>query len=78
VHRVKGSQIINPHTVLVITIDASPTLPNDFIRLFIVSAKAAAVGLTKDRAEPSIRAEGCCLEPAPQIRVLALKGDHWC
>ena len=49
VRRVKEVKIIDPLTVQVITDGASPTLPNDFIRLFIVSAKAAA-GLTKDNA----------------------------
>ena len=49
VRRVKEVKVINPLTVQVITDGASPTLPNDFIRLFIVSAKAAA-GLTKDNA----------------------------
>ena len=49
VRRVKETKIIDPHTVQVITDGAAPTLPNDFIRLFIVSAKAAA-GLTKDSA----------------------------
>ena len=49
VRRVKETKIIDPLTVHVITEGAAPTLPNDFIRLFIVSAKAAA-GLTKDTA----------------------------
>ncbi len=49
VRRVKETKIIDPHTVQVITDGAAPTLPNDFIRLFIVSSKAAA-GLTKDSA----------------------------
>ncbi len=49
VRRVKETKIIDPHTVHVITDGAAPTLPNDFIRLFIVSSKAAA-GLTKDTA----------------------------
>lgn len=49
VRRVKETKIIDPHTVHVITDGAAPTLPNDFIRLFIVSSKAAA-GLTKESA----------------------------
>lgn len=36
VRRVKEVKIIDPLTVQVITDGASPTLPNDFIRLFIV------------------------------------------
>ncbi|HEY8564394.1 MAG TPA: ABC transporter substrate-binding protein [Beijerinckiaceae bacterium] len=49
VRRVKETKVINPHTVHIVTDGPSPTLPNDFIRLFIVSSKAAA-GLTKDNA----------------------------
>jgi peptide/nickel transport system substrate-binding protein len=49
VRRVKETKIIDPLTVHVITDGPAPTLPNDFIRLFIVSSKAAA-GLTKETA----------------------------
>lgn len=49
VRRVKDVKIVDPHTVHIATDGSSPTLPNDFIRLFIVSAKAAA-GLTKETA----------------------------
>ncbi|MET0652887.1 MAG: ABC transporter substrate-binding protein, partial [Hyphomicrobiaceae bacterium] len=49
VRRVKETKIVDPHTVHVITDGPAPNLPNDFIRLFIVSHKAAA-GLTKDTA----------------------------
>jgi peptide/nickel transport system substrate-binding protein len=49
VRRVKETKVVDPHTVHIVTDGPSPTLPNDFIRLFIVSSKAAA-GLTKDNA----------------------------
>ena len=49
VRRVKETKVIDPHTVHIVTDGAAPNLPNDFVRLFIVSAKAAA-GLTKDSA----------------------------
>ncbi|MSP89229.1 MAG: ABC transporter substrate-binding protein [Alphaproteobacteria bacterium] len=49
VRRVKDAKIVDPHTIHVITDGPAPTLPNDFIRLFIVSHKAAA-GLTKETA----------------------------
>ncbi len=49
VRRVKEVTIVDPHTVRIKTDGSSPTLPNDFIRLFIVSHKAAA-GLTKESA----------------------------
>jgi peptide/nickel transport system substrate-binding protein len=49
VRRVKGTKIVDPHTIHILTDGPAPSLPNDFIRLFIVSHKAAA-GLTKDTA----------------------------
>ena len=49
VRRVKETKIIDPLTVHIITDGPAPVLPNDFIRLFIVSSKAAA-GLTKESA----------------------------
>lgn len=49
IRRVKGVEIIDPHTIRIKTEGPAPTLPNDFIRLFIVSHKAAA-GLTRDTA----------------------------
>ena len=49
VRRVQSTKIIDPHTIHIITDGPAPSLPNDFIRLFIVSHKAAA-GLTKDTA----------------------------
>ena len=47
--RVKETKIVDPLTIHVITDGPAPNLPNDFIRLFIVSHKAAA-GLTKETA----------------------------
>ncbi|MCU4181430.1 ABC transporter substrate-binding protein [Bosea sp. BH3] len=49
VRRVKEVKIVDPLTVQVVTDGPAPNLPNDFIRLFVVSHKAAA-GLTKDSA----------------------------
>jgi peptide/nickel transport system substrate-binding protein len=49
VRRVKETKIVDPHTIHIITDGPAPVLPNDFIRLFIVSSKAAA-GLTKETA----------------------------
>ena len=49
VRRVKETKIIDSHTVHIVTDGPAPVLPNDFIRLFIVSSKAAA-GLTKESA----------------------------
>jgi peptide/nickel transport system substrate-binding protein len=49
VRRVKETKIIDAHTLHIVTDGPAPNLPNDFIRLFIVSSKAAA-GLTKETA----------------------------
>jgi peptide/nickel transport system substrate-binding protein len=49
VRRVQATHIVDPHTIHIMTDGPAPNLPNDFIRLFIVSHKAAA-GLTKDTA----------------------------
>jgi len=64
VRRVKEVKIINDHTVLVITDGAAPTLPNDFIRLFIVSAKAAA-GLTKESANEAFNSGKAAVGTGP-------------
>ena len=64
VRRVKDVKIIDPHTVLVITDGAAPTLPNDFIRLFIVSAKAAA-GLTKESANEAFNSGKAAVGTGP-------------
>ena len=47
VKRVKQIKIIDPYTIQILTDGPAPTLPNDFVRLFIVSHTAAA-GLTRD------------------------------
>jgi peptide/nickel transport system substrate-binding protein len=49
VRRVKDVQIPDPLTVRVVTDGPAPNLPNDFIRLFVVSHKAAA-GVNKENA----------------------------
>jgi peptide/nickel transport system substrate-binding protein len=49
VRRVKETKVVDPHTVHIVTDGPAPVLPNDFIRLFIVSSKAAN-GLTKETA----------------------------
>lgn len=64
VRRVKDVKIIDPHTVLVITEGAAPTLPNDFIRLFIVSSKAAA-GLTKETANEAFNSGKAAIGTGP-------------
>ena len=64
VRRVKETRIIDPYTIQVITDGAAPTLPNDFIRLFIVSSKAAA-GLTKDTANEAFNSGKAAIGTGP-------------
>jgi peptide/nickel transport system substrate-binding protein len=42
VRRVQDVRIVDPHTIRIVTDGPAPTLPNDFIRLFITSARATA------------------------------------
>lgn len=53
VRRVKEVEIVDPHTILIHTDGPAPSLPYDFVRLFIVSAKAAA-----DYSTPETAPEG--------------------
>lgn len=64
VRRVKETKIIDSHTLHVLTDGAAPTLPNDFIRLFIVSAKAAG-GLTKDNANEAFNSGKAAIGTGP-------------
>ena len=64
VRRVKEVKIIDPLTIQVITDGAAPTLPNDFIRLFIVSSKAAA-GLTKESANEAFNSGKAAIGTGP-------------
>ncbi len=64
VRRVKETKVIDPLTLHVITDGAAPTLPNDFIRLFIVSAKAAA-GLTKESANEAFNSGKAAVGTGP-------------
>lgn len=64
VRRVKETKIIDSHTVHVVTDGPAPTLPNDFIRLFIVSHKAAA-GLTKETANEAFNSGKAAVGTGP-------------
>jgi peptide/nickel transport system substrate-binding protein len=64
VRRVKETKIIDPHTVHVITDGPAPNLPNDFIRLFIVSAKATK-GLTKDTSNEAFNSGKAAIGTGP-------------
>lgn len=64
VRRVKETKIVDPHTVHIVTDGPAPTLPNDFIRLFVVSSKAAA-GLTKDNANEAFNTGRAAIGTGP-------------
>lgn len=64
VRRVKEVKIVDPLTVHIVTDGPAPNLPNDFIRLFIVSHKAAA-GLTKDSANEAFNTGKAAIGTGP-------------
>jgi peptide/nickel transport system substrate-binding protein len=64
IRRVQSTKIIDPHTIHIITDGPAPSLPNDFIRLFIVSHKAAA-GLTKDTANEAFNSGKAAIGTGP-------------
>ncbi len=75
VRRVKDTKIIDPLTVHIVTDGPAPVLPNDFIRLFIVSSKAAA-GLTKESANEAFNSGKAAAGTGPYKYVSwAPKGD---
>jgi peptide/nickel transport system substrate-binding protein len=75
VRRVKETKIIDDYTVHIITDGPAPVLPNDFIRLFIVSSKAAA-GLTKETANEAFNSGKAAAGTGPYKYVSwAPKGD---
>jgi len=65
IRRVKEVKIVDPYTVQVITDGAAPTLPNDFIRLFIVSAKAAKDFSTKETANEGFNSGKAAIGTGP-------------
>jgi len=64
VRRVKETKIIDDHTIHIVTDGPAPILPNDFIRLFIVSSKAAA-GLTKETANAAFNSGKAAVGTGP-------------
>lgn len=64
VRRVKSVQVVDPHTVRIATDGPAPNLPNDFIRLFVVSSKAAA-GLTKENANEAFNSGKAAVGTGP-------------
>ncbi|MCC6468061.1 MAG: ABC transporter substrate-binding protein [Alphaproteobacteria bacterium] len=64
IRRVQSTEIVDPHTIRIKTDGPAPNLPNDFIRLFIVSHKAAA-GLTKDTANEAFNSGKAAIGTGP-------------
>ncbi|MBL8669713.1 MAG: ABC transporter substrate-binding protein [Alphaproteobacteria bacterium] len=64
VRRVKETKIVDPHTIQIVTDGPAPNLPNDFIRLFIVSSKAAA-GLNKDTSNEAFNTGKAAIGTGP-------------
>lgn len=62
--RVKEVVVVDPHTVHIKTDGPAPVLPNDFIRVFIVSSKAAA-GLTKETANEAFNSGKAAVGTGP-------------
>jgi peptide/nickel transport system substrate-binding protein len=62
--RVKAAKVIDSHTLHVETDGPAPILPYDFIRLFVVSAKAAA-GLTKETANEAFNSGKAAIGTGP-------------
>ncbi len=64
VRRVQKMEIVDPLTLRITTDGPAPTLPNDFVRLFIVSHKAAA-GLTRDNANEAFNSGKAAIGTGP-------------
>ena len=65
VRRVKEVKVVDPLTVQVVTDGPAPTLPYDFIRLFIVSSKAARDYSTKDTANEAFNSGKAAIGTGP-------------
>lgn len=64
VRRVQKVDIIDPLTLHITTDGPAPAMPNDFVRLFIVSHKVAA-GLTKDTANEAFNSGKAAIGTGP-------------
>jgi peptide/nickel transport system substrate-binding protein len=65
VRRVKEVKIVDPHTVHMLTDGPAPTLPNDFIRLFIVSAKIAGSLMTPEAGNEAFNSGKAAIGTGP-------------
>lgn len=64
VRRVQEVRIVDPHTLHIVTSGPSPTLPNDFIRLFVTSARATA-GLTPENSNEAFNSGRATIGTGP-------------
>ncbi len=65
VRRVKEVTVVDPLTVRVATNGPAPTLPNDFVRVFIVSEKAAKDYSTQETANPGFNSGKAAIGTGP-------------
>jgi len=86
VRQVESVEIVDPYTVRVTTRGPAPTLPNYFVRLFIVSHKAAADYSTKETAAEGFNSGRATIGTGPykfvewaptQDLVLEKFDDYW-
>ncbi|HEV7263723.1 MAG TPA: ABC transporter substrate-binding protein [Falsiroseomonas sp.] len=64
VRRVQEIRVVDPHTIQIITDGPAPTLPNDFIRLFVTSARATA-GLTPENSNEAFNSGRATIGTGP-------------
>ena len=64
VRRVQEVRIVDPHTIHVVTSGPSPTLPNDFIRVFITKASLTE-GLTPETANEAFNSGRAAIGTGP-------------
>lgn len=86
VRRVKEAIVVDSHTLHIKTHGSAATLPNDFVRLFIVSSKAAADYSTKETAAEGFNSGKAAVGTGPfKLASWEPKGDlvlerfdeHW-
>jgi peptide/nickel transport system substrate-binding protein len=64
VRRVQEIRIVDPLTIQIVTDGPAPTLPNDFIRLFVTSARATA-GLTPETSNEAFNSGRAAIGTGP-------------
>jgi peptide/nickel transport system substrate-binding protein len=62
--RIQGVQVVDPHTIRLTTAEPAPTLPNDLVRLLIVSSRAAA-NTTRETASEAFNSGRAAIGTGP-------------